>query len=320
MRGKIMQKKMMTCGLLALFSPMCFAGGATVSGFADITLTSDSDQRTFLANAEVDVSNKLSEKVAVQVDFDLALGVTGAGATNGSNSSAAGISSGPADSAVLEQAFFSYSAMPNVTVLGGLFNNPIGWEAEDAPGLYQISHGQIWGILDGQTALYGNNVAGVGLAGSVGPATITLAALNDIGLSDLEKNSFAAVANLSPTKGADVEIGYVTQPNGAGNVWDVNAAYSIMGATVGVEVLGAENVVDLAYAGTVNYMVNNLFGATVRFDNVSYEAAGTKDSKTYALAGIVNAAKNLTVLLEFHRSDDGTTEDDMIVAEFVAQF
>jgi len=306
-----MFKKIIPITVLAALPAAAFAGSATVSGFADITYTNDNDTSVFLANAEVDVSNKLSDQVSVRLDTDLSLAGNG-----GAN---AGLS-GPADSAVIEQAYFAYTPIKEVTVLGGVFNNPIGWDKEDAPDMYQISKGQIWNILDDQTALYGNNIAGVAVAGGVGPATITVAALNEIGHNDLEKNSYAAVVNVTAAKGLDVELGYVTQEAGAENVLDINATYAIMGATVGLEYLMADKVVDSAMGITLNYQINKMFGATVMYDTVSYEASGKDDSASYAIAVSANLASNLVVAAEYYSTDISGDDDPKVGLEFIASF
>ena len=304
-----MKNKLVPLVTLLSIPSLGFAAGATVSGFADITYSNNNDTSVFLANAELDVSKKLSDKVNVRIDTDLAL--AGNGGTN------AGLS-GPSDSAVLEQAYFSFAATKGVTVLGGVINNPIGWEKEDAPDMYQISKGQLYGILDGQTALYGNNIAGVAVAGEVGPATITVAALNEIGHNDLEKNSFAAVINAAPIKDLDLELGYVTQEAGAGNVLDVNATYSIMGATVGVEYLMPEELIDSAVGLTVNYVINNMFNATVFYDMVT--PATGDDTTSYAVALTANLDKNLTVAAEYYNYNDGNDDDPAVGLEFIATF
>jgi len=306
-----MFKKIIPITVLAALPAAAFAGSANVSGFADITYTNDNDTSVFLANAEIDVSNKLSDQVSVRLDTDLSLAGNGGGN--------AGLS-GPADSAVIEQAYFAYTPIKEVTVLGGVFNNPIGWDKEDAPDMYQISKGQIWNILDGQTALYGNNIAGVAVAGGVGPATITVAALNEIGHNDLEKNSYAAVVNVTAVKGLDVELGYVTQEAGAENVLDINATYSMMGATVGLEYLMADKVVDSAMGITLNYQINKMFGATVMYDTVSYEASGTDDTASYAIAVSANLASNLVVAAEYYSTDVSGDDDPKVGLEFIASF
>lgn len=319
---------MMKRSLLALavgsLSLSAYAGSVEVSGFTDITYTNATDTSVFLANAEVDVVGK-TDKAMVRIDYDLAIGVNG-----GTNINAA-TANGPADSGIIEQAYFAYTGLPMVTVLGGVFNNPIGWEAEDAPGMYQITKGQIWGILDGQTALYGNNLAGVAAAVDLmGMGSLTVAGLNDLGLQDntgttaLDENSVAAVLNLTPMEGLDLEAGYVTQQGGAGNVYDINATYSNFGAIIGVEYLGAENAVDSAIGATLNYMIMDDLGVTVRYETISWAAAGSES--TTGITGAVSyaLAKNLTVLAEYTDLKalggvDGA-DSDAINLEFVATF
>lgn len=304
-----MKKRLIPLFTLIAAPALALAEGANVNGFADITYSNDDDTSVFLANAELDVSKKLTDKVSVRIDTDLA--IAGNGGVN------AGLS-GPMDSAVIEQAYFALSAIKGVTILGGVINNPIGWEKEDAPDMYQISKGQIYGILDGQTALYGNNVAGVAAAGAVGPATITVGVLNEIGHNDLSKNSFAAVVNLAAVKDLDLELGYVTQEAGAKNVLDINATYSIMGATIGVEYLMPEEIIDSAVGLTVNYKINNMLNATVMYDMVT-PAAGD-DTTSYAVALTAAPDPNLTVAAEYYNFNDGNDDDPAVGLEFIATF
>ncbi len=307
-------KKRLICAALATSLPVTvMAGPAEVSGFADITYENDNDLSLFRANAEVDVNGKLDPSVAVRIDADLAL----AAGTEGAN---AGVS-GPADSAVIEQAYFAWSAPASLTVLGGVFNNPIGWEKEDAPDMYSISKGQIYEIFDGQTALYGNNIAGVAVAGKAGPLGITAGVLNELGHNDLTKNSYALVANLAATKGVDIELGYVTQEGGAGDVLDANATLDLVdGLTIGLEYLQADAAVDSAMGMTISYVHSSGIGAALRYDTVSYEDPDTDDSTRSMLVLTYSLAKNLDVLAEYKSDDDGTDTNKAGMLEFIAKF
>jgi len=321
-----MKKRLIAIATLAALPAISFAGGATVSGFADITYTNDNDISAFGAAAEIDVENKLSDKVSVRVDTDLSL--TGNGATSSTLDEDGNPTGTSTSAATIEQAFFAFAAHEKVTVLGGVFNNPIGLEKEDAPDMPAISKGQIWGILDGQTALYGNNVAGVAAAAAVGPATITLGVLNDIGNADNEKNSFALVANVTPVKGLDLELGYVTQEDTdatptAGNVVDFNAVYSIAGATVSLDYLAGENVVDSAVEVGLGYAVTDKIGVYARYDVVDYNKDymnDKKDTTTTTLYASYQLASNLLVAAEYHIADDGNDDDAMAGLEFIATF
>lgn len=325
-----------------------------ISGFGDITymVTDDTTEKVadksptegkFGATAEVDFVGKLTDKITVRVDADLDLAVNG------------GASAVSSDSGRIEQALFAFAATDKITVLGGVLNNPIGWEKEDAPDMYQTTHGQIWAIMDGQTVLYGNNLAGVAGAINLGKATVTLGMFNDLYHVN-EENSFAVALNATPIENLDIEAGYVTQASrqdsgvggGSGtygfganstivgsaeNWWDINATYRWKDLIVAAEYLSADKVVDAAYALYGNYSFGNGFGVTARYDEVGYQDPydAVKDTTTMTLAGSYMIAKNLSALLEWRTHDDANDTDgvngggiigdgDVVQVEFVATF
>lgn len=324
-----------------------------VSGFADIiyVLTDDATSNNaagksptegkFGANAEVDFQSQLSDTVSVRLDADVVL------AANGGTSLAG-------DSGRIEQVYFAWTGAPNLTLLGGVFNNPIGWEKEDAPDLYQVTHGQIWDIMNGQTALDGNNVAGVAGAYNFGMGTVTVALLNEVQQTD-EENSFAFALNLTPIDNLDVEFGYVTEADrqdsttatygsqgavvgSAENWWDLNATYKWEKLTLGAEVLVADQIVDMAYMLIGNYSFDQGIGVTVRYDSASYQdttvapiLTNLKDTETLTLAASYQLASNLTTLIEYRMQDDANdttdgpgggviADGDLVQLEFVATF
>ncbi len=330
-----MKKNVIALAVAAAMAPgFAAAADSKVSGFADITyINADADAdvlgngketSAFVANAEVDFASKLSDIVSVRVDTDLSL------ATNGGINAAA-ITGGPADSAAIEQAYFAASVAEGVTVIGGVFNNPIGWQAVDVVDRYQSANLLTYDVLDGQTALYGNNIAGVAVAGDLGPVTVTGAVLNDIGgLTD--KNSVALVVNASPVAGLDLELGYVTQETDhedggstidtAGNVTDFNATYKNAGLTLGLEYLTAEELLDTGLAITANYMFTPALGATVAYSSLDGDGFGDDADTRTSVAGIWNIADNLVSKLEFTTDDAGDGADSTSVTNlrFIAKF
>ncbi len=330
-----MKKNVIALAVAAAMAPgFAAAADSKVSGFADITyINADADAdvlgngketSAFVANAEVDFASKLSDIVSVRVDTDLSL------ATNGGNNAAA-ITGGPADSAAIEQAYFAAGVAEGVTVIGGVFNNPIGWQAVDVVDRYQSANLLTYDVLDGQTALYGNNIAGVAVAGDLGPVTVTGAVLNDIGgLTD--KNSVALVVNASPVAGLDLELGYVTQETDhedggstidtAGNVTDFNATYKNAGLTLGLEYLTAEELLDTGLAITANYMFTPALGATVAYSSLDGDGFGDDADTRTSVAGIWNIADNLVSKLEFTTDDAGDGADSTSVTNlrFIAKF
>jgi hypothetical protein len=290
---------------------------AVVSGFIDVSGNSDAGA-VFGADAEVDVSKKMGA-ATVRVDADVNLAVNGGSSATGG------------DSGRLEQAYFAWAATESVTVLGGLFNNPIGQELEDAPDMDFTSHSVVYNILDGQTTLYGNNVAGVAAAGAVGPATVTVAIIDDLGLatstSGKGKTSTAAVVNFSAMKGLDLELGYVTQDAQAENVIDFNGKYSAGALTVGLDYLMADKAVDSAMNLWAGFNVNDKVSLKVRYESVAFEAAGVDDStrSTVYLGYTIN--DNLSAALETSSGDNasgepvsGIADDDVTTVEFIGTF
>lgn len=289
----------------ALMVPWVVQAGddAQVSGFIDVIGNSDAAV-VFGADAEIDVSKKIGS-VTVRADMDANLAVNGGGSAGGE------------DSGRIEQAYFAWGATESITVLGGLFNNPIGQEAEDAPDMDFTSHSVTYNILDGQTVLYGNNVAGVAGAGAVGPATLTLAVVDDLGLattaSGKGKLSTAAVVNFSPMKGLDLELGYVTQDVQAENVLDFNGKYTAGALTVGLDYLAADVAVESAINLWVGFDVNDKVNVKARYETVSFEAAGVDDSTRTTLYASYTINDNLSAALE---SSTGST--DSVVADAIS--
>ena len=304
-------------GIMGL--PLAVQAGddAVVSGFIDIIGNTDAGA-VFAADAEVDVSKKMGT-ATVRVDADVNLAVNGGSSATGG------------DSGRLEQAYFAWAATKSVTVLGGLFNNPIGQELEDAPDMDFTSHSAVYNILDGQTTLYGNNVAGVAGAGAVGPTTVTVAIIDDIGLatgtSGKGKTSTAAVVNFSPIKGLDLELGYVTQDAQAENVLDFNGKYSAGALAVGLDYLTADKAVDSAMNLWAGFNVNGKLNIKARYESVAFEAAGVDDSTRTTLYATYAINDNLSAALETSSGDNasgegvsGIADDDVTTVEFIGTF
>ncbi len=311
-----MKKNLITLAVAAaLASPLTIqaADSASVSGFANIDYNSYGDggagSNAFGADAEVDVQ-ATKGSVTVRADIDINLLDTASVETDNTSPN---YGKGTGTGATLEQAFFAWQAMDALTVIGGVFNNPIGQEAVDYPNIEFNSHSIVYNILDHQTELNGNNIAGVAVAGGNEMFTGTLAVLNDIGGATDNKgsteNSIAAVLNVNPMEGLALELGYVTQDDttAAGNVLDINAQYGIAGFTVGLDYLMADKIVDNAYNVWGSYAINDKFAVKARYEAVSFEAAGTDTVNKYSVYGSYAIADNLSTALEYSKGDRGNT-------------
>ncbi|MDH3327374.1 MAG: porin, partial [Gammaproteobacteria bacterium] len=122
------------------------------------------------------------------------------------------------------------------------------------------------------------------------------------------------------------ELGYVTQesgdsyPDSAGNVLDINATYTGMGLTVGVEYLKPDEAVDSAIGFTANYKISNMLNATVMYDVVKSADPDTDDKTSYALALGVDLDPSLSVAAEYYNFNDGKDDDPAVGLKFIASF
>ena len=309
-----MKKKLLPLAIAAAMTPG-FAAAADVSGFvdilyvitdeaADVAGSTNPNEGKFSANAEVDFIASPADGVTTRIDLDVAAG---------------------SGTVSVEQAFFAWGATEGVTVIGGVFGNPIGMECGDAPCMWGTNGGVVGNLLNGQTALDGNNVAGLAVAGDVGPATITVGLVNELGQMD-EENSLALVVNASPIDGLDLELGIATQEMGTEGVTDINASYAIPGVdglSVAIDYLTGSKVVDSAYELMVNYSMGD-FGVGARLETVAWEAGGD-DSERTTIHGSYQVASNLVAVLEMADGDDanpgaGIQADSLTTLELIATF
>lgn len=298
------------------------AHGAEVqwNGFLDLTYTlhdstdesagppgedESETQSKFGAMGELDINAALGNKVSARLDVDYV----------GSDST------GNGNSTPVEQVFIKWDTPQNLVVKGGVFNNPLGWEAEDAPDKYHVTSGLLYMIWDDATSLYGNNVAGASLSGSFGQVSLTGALLNDLGNVN-EKNSFMAVVNFAPAKGVDIEAGFVTQDAGYETIVDINASWTQGIYMVGGEIMLPSELIDMGLGATGMIKLNDQLSGALRFENVSYDVAGADDTRSLTFGMSYMLEKNLFANGEIRMIDDEDedVDGDVITLELVATF
>ncbi len=262
-------------------------------------------QSKFSSMGELDINADLGNKVGARLDLDY-IG-------SGSNGAGAGTA--------VEQVFLQWNTPQQLIVKGGVFNNPLGWEAEDAPDKYHVTSGLLYNIWDANTSLYGNNVAGALLSGSVGQVTLTGALLNDLGNVN-EKNSFMGVVNFAPGQGVDIEAGFVTQDAQFETIVDVNATWTQGIYVIGGEVMLPSEIVDMALAATGVIKLNDQLSGALRFENVSYDLPGVGDTRSITFGMSYMIEKNLFANAEIRMIDDEdeTVDGDIISLELIATF
>jgi len=317
-----MKKNLIALAVAATMVPaIAAAEGASVSGYNDILWVHDNGNNAFTAATEIDFRNTVGS-VTIGADVDILLG------------GAAGTALGT-DEINLEQAFFAWGAIENVTVIAGLFNNPIGLDAEDALDQPTTQTGLIYNALDAATGLHvGNNVSGLAVAYNAGVATVTVAVLNEIfgggnaadtigGASTNTDNSVALVVNASPIEGLDLELGYVTMDNTAlgDNAWDLNVSFNTGPITVTAEILAVDAWNDELYGIGAYYDVLEGTQVGVRYEgNSNNENTGDVEEQVNLIAWH-DLADNLTVGAGYNINTDGNGNDDeQVVIEFLATF
>lgn len=164
------------------------AGDLKVSGFGDVLLTitdenADGDpsatppgkntkESKFGADAEVDFEREQGS-VVFRLDLDFPANANPPG--------------GAAALDEIEQLKFVWALPvgPGLTLTGGVFNSPIGFEAQDAPDKLQTSNGQLFNLLP-------SNLVGIMVSGSAGPASVDLIFGNEWRNGTNEENTFGA--------------------------------------------------------------------------------------------------------------------------------
>jgi hypothetical protein len=318
-----------------------------VSGFVDIILTlMDEASDDAGTDSDGDAANSSEKKFGVsgEVDFEYTAGPVVARLDldiPSSGNEAIGVV--PDDDIGIEQAKFIWTVpgleVANIALTAGAFNAPIGFEGQDAPDLYQITNGQLWGLVP-------SNLAGVMVSGGAGPVALDVYFANEWRANDAEENSIGGLLTITPVEFASVAVGYLTSPDGAGvapgadgdgSILDVVASLEaplpvmpdVTGLLVG-EFLQDENNTGWAAVASVTHATPSYpHTLTVRFDSVDCDdgttyapcggAAATPTSLT--VAGLLGLSENLFVNLEWNTFDpdvSGADSTDMLLLEFIA--
>jgi len=240
----------------------------------------------FGTSGELDLKTKLKGDVTMRLDADLVTSTTGG------------------DSAELEQAYLSWAIDNKLALKAGVFNNNLTFEAEDAPGLYQVTHGQLWDIWNSSTAESGNNLQGVELTFQQTDFTAFVGFLNDLG-GVPEENSIKLGATVTAVKDVTITAGLITQDAGVENIIDVSASLKVDNAlTIGGEIMLPSEFIDSGLMVMANYQVNPKLSGTLRFDMVSYDVSGSDDTTSLTIAGLYSIEDNLFANAEIRMNSD----------------
>jgi hypothetical protein len=157
---------------------------------------------------------------------------------------------------------------------------------------------------------------------NAGPAMINVGVLNDL-QGAAEENSFLLSAGIKPMDGLDLKISLITQadttagnPASLENIIDAYATYGMDNWFVNLEILdagtSADGLVDNGWGLTGHMDFGGGFGATLRYDTLSYNdivGVSQDDSTSTTIAGTYTASDNLAFNLEINSLDLGGTTD-----------
>jgi len=280
--------------------------GVEVSGYLDMsasTTDSDTDGRSSSAGldtAEIRFKSQLADGVYVEAH------VAGYGSTNSA-----------LNTIELEQAFVSYSAISNLTIIGGKFLSSLGWEAYHAPDLFQYSTSATLvypGMENGVAASYAfDDVVSVYVA--------ALSSAWDSSDKDPEDGAFEGNVRFTGIEDFTLFIGGATEKYTGydqmlGNIW---ASYALGDLLLAAEVnllddWGADGNEGFGWLLMANYGITDKLGITLRTSALQVEnAAGADitDDQKFTIAPSYALTDNLSFVLEFNTLEDlnGDTAD-----------
>ncbi len=216
----------------------------------------------------------------------------------------------------IEQAKFVHklSQEMGLTLTGGVFNAPIGFEAQDAPDLLQVTKGQLFNLLP-------KNLAGFMVGGSAGPLKLDVYYANEWRSNADKEESIGGRLTLAPTDKASLAVGYITadEPTSpADDLLDV----VVQTTAIPNVLLAAEYLDDDAqtgWAAVANFM-HGPHGLTLRYDSVDPNTAGAPEPTSFTVAALCKMKKGLSTILEWKTTDLDTVagNEDLLALRFVA--
>lgn len=284
--------------------------GVEVSGYLDMSAsTTDSDAGSTssagLDTAEIRFKSELADGVYVEAH------VAGYGAND--------VDGNTID---LEQAFVSYSAISNWTIIGGKFLSSLGWEAYHAPDLFQYS--------TSATLVYPGMENGVGVQYAFDDVvSVYVAALSsawDSNDKDPEDGAFEGNVRFTGIEDFTLFVGGATEKYTGydqmlGNIW---ASYVLGDLILAAEAnilsdWGADGNDGFGWLLMANYGITDQLGLTLRTSALTVEnAAGADitDDQKFTIAPSYALTDNLSFVFEYNRLMDNVNDIDYDTVAF----
>ena len=251
---------------------------------------------------------------------------------------AAGAEIGSTTSAAIEQAFFRFNINRDFSLSFGRQLTVLGFEADEAPNLYQVSNAYLLGdVVGGGNGWRRNYVEGIRANFNNARFGFTLGLHNSLyGIDNDTKAGTVAVdlqAAVMIMPGLEGRIGYAHDSNdaiaGDDSIEQINIwlSYAQGGLTTAIEYDNWEVYGDDAWNIMLmgSYQFNQLFALTLRYSHEDFEQGGTDtDTDRFTLGLGFTLTDNLGLRLEYsHGSVDSGASDydvDEIYAEGIMTF
>lgn len=212
---------------------------------------------------------------------------------------------------IVEQAYVKVPLLKRLSLTGGVLHNPLGYEAEDAPDRDQVSHGQVWNLINGQTHLPGNSVQGVALNAEVGRTGLFAGFFNDLG-QVRNRHSVEVLLTSRPVEGLALEGGFLTQstlqlnPSSAETLFDLNGGWQGHHFAAAVEYFAGDKLVNSAWGGYGHFRWGH-FLLAVRGDWVRYLIPNIQDTTSVTLTGAFLLNDKFRLAMEYRLNNNTNT-------------
>ena len=230
------------------------------------------------------------------------------------------------DQVTLEQAFARYSFNQDFNLSFGRQLTNLGYEADEAPGLFAVTNGYFLGSITdgvyGPVTLRRNYVDGLRGNFNNGMFGLSLGLHDDyFGVDNAFNDNFAIdiAASVMIIPGLEARLGYAHQDNEGGTDHDINQfnawiAFNPGDLTLALEFdiydIYGDDLWDLMFLA--NYQFVDWFGATFRYSHEDVDqTVGEMEADRFTLALLFTLTQNLFLNVEYsHTEVDGLIFDD----------
>ena len=302
-----MNKKLIALAVAgALSAPLAVqADDVAISGFADIFYTTTDDKTAATVSLTDDREDQF-QVPEVEVNF------AGSGLRIDIDNLGGG------SDLRIEQANFTTEIANGWSLMGGTFETGLTDDAQDAPDMQFSTNSHLFTV---RSAV----VSGLAVSGMAGPANVTVGLVNDDTVTGTADAGTGVLLNVngSVMEGLHVELGYLSQDMGDGDLLDINAMYSMDAWFAGLDYLSADPTAgtdfDSGYSVIGGFDFGNGVVAKARMENLETMAGTETDVTTLYVTYAVS--DNLSVALQQENTEVGTAADtDLTQLELIATF